>query len=638
LIRSIAWLLFLILFAACSSDSGGPGDESNGDDSNVDDSNGANNGPDPSTPNNEPENPSDNTPEFNLDELPGQLRAMHRSGQTFLTWSEPDPAASYHVYRSDQPITSANLSSATQLTSRWGPLDADTSVNRHAVANAPSGFVIEDLGQPLSADSGLFVHTSAASGNAWYAVTAVLNGTENRNIASGTNTLTAAVAEQPATPAPILTVSVNGGLGRIYTQYMDYGRWNPTFNGYAFNYMVALPFDYDISRPYPLQVELHAFGNEPRFVEQAQFGQRIIQIFADDPGEDTGSIHTWWYGHAADHNYQTSGDVPTSGRIENFTEQRVLKAVDEVIERFNVDTDLVHVFGNSMGASGALTLGLRYPDVFAGIYSSQPMTDYAASPLFQFQFRTLFGEQSANLPIVNNGRYATQIADYDLNGTQPTGVWDWMDHQQQLRRRRGDEIAFLTMDFGKADDIIDWQTQGQPMFAALNDGSVGFAATALEGIGHSWQSFNAVNADLLGFGFDNQAGWRYPRSLSYPSLQNASGSASVNPGTSGDSNYNQNIDWSAANNNFHQAIVDSANRYEISLRSLADDQTVDVTPRNTQNFRPSVGSNCNWQAQRISGNEQTGSGSGSVDNDELYTAIQVPVSGGTGTRLTISCT
>lgn len=569
------------------------------------------------------------------------LSATHRSGQTFLLWDEPDSAAHYHVYRSNQPITTDNLSSATLLTSRWGPVDQHTSVNKYATDDVPGFFVVEDLGAPLDYNTGLFVHTvqTGEDGAAYYAVTAVINGSENKLLVNGSNTLSSPVDESVNTPQPVLTVSMNDGKGRIYTQYMDYVNWNPTLNGYAFNYTVAVPFNYNPEQSYPLQLQLHVFGATATVVPQSEFGWQVIQVFPNDPGEGQNAIHTWWYGHSADHNYLTDGAIPFAGRVENFTEQRILSAVNEVIanSNFNVNTDLVHAYGNSMGASGVVSLGMRYPAVFAGIYASEPMTNYATNPLFQENLRQLWGEQSQNLPIVNRGSSAQTISKYGSDGSQPTGVWDWMNHQLQLRRRTADDFAYLNMDFGKSDNVIDWLTQGRPMLQALTDAKAGFSATALAGTGHDWLAFNAVNKNQFGLGENGLAPWRYPRSLSFVSLQNASGSGQIPPGLTDTDEYNINIEWSTPHNAFHQTIVDNPNRYAISLRSLAADQTVSVTPRNTQAFRLSSGQQCNWTATSNSGSALIGSGSSTVDSNELVTAVSVPVNTGPGTRLDISC-
>lgn len=195
-----------------------------------------------------------------------ELIIQHRNGQTFITWDETTPFDGYHVYRHSAPINASNLSAAQKITTRWGPLDSDTSVNGFGSPHAPANFVIQDLGPELSDDTGLFVYTTQPgdSASAYYAVTAVSNGVES--IAS-LMTVGDPVSESVQAPRDVLTLSINGGNGRLYTQYMDYSQWNPTFNGYIYNYTVALPSNYNPSRSYSLMVEPHAHSETNKFVE-----------------------------------------------------------------------------------------------------------------------------------------------------------------------------------------------------------------------------------------------------------------------------------------------------------------------------------------------------------------------------------
>ena len=593
--------------------------------------------PEPQQPDPEPNQP-DNTDNSNNEpdnsNLVSGLSLRYRSGQTFITWDEPSSAANYHVYRSDQPISSENLGSAVLLTSRWGALDNNTSVNRYAVTDVPGYFVIDELGAPLADSTGLFVHTVDTNGTAYYAVTAVNNGVEDRTIVSRLNT--AAVEEFIGTPQPVLTLSVNGGKGRLYTQYMDYQQWNPTLNGYAFNYFVALPFNYNPSQSYPLQVELHAYGYFPTLLEEVRYQWQVIQLIPLDPGDEQNTFHTWWYGHARDHNYLRNGDTPAQGVIEYFTEQRVMKAINEMFDNsdFIIDTKLIHVYGNSMGASGSVSLGLRYPSVFAGVYASQPMMNYQASARFRTNFRRLFGTPENNLPVVNRGRYSEAIRRYGEGGSQPTGVWNWMNHHEQVRRRRADDFSYLMIDFGKADDVIDWQTQGNPTFQAFTDARVAYSATAREGVGHEWRAFDSVNQNLFQF---EVGAWRYPNDLSFPALHNASGSGRLNPPSSGDDVYQTTLEWSTPQFAFGAGIVDQANRYEVTLRSTAAAQRVDITPRKTRQFNPAANVQCNWTARNVSTGQTTDSGVTTVDGSRLVTASQVLVASGSGTRVSFNC-
>ena len=565
------------------------------------------------------------------------IQAMHRSGQTFITWTE-DAAVTgeeYHVYRSSSPITTANLAQAQKLTNKWGPLDDNTSVHQYAApgTGVPATFVISDLGMPLAASKGLFVYTTPAAqaGSWYYAVTQLTNGVEGTTITGGANSLSSSTSGIVATPQPVLTVSTNGGKGRIYTQYMDYAKWNPTFEGYAFNYSVALPDNYDPAVAWPLKLMPHAYGERFRMEPSAEYGWPLIEVFVDDSGGTTDTWQTWWYGFAADHNYKTNGQIPTSGVIENFTEQRVLKAIDEVIANFSVDPQKVHAQGHSMGASGSLSLGMRYPSVFSGIFASEPMTNYGSSPGFQNDFTALWGSQASNLPIVNRGPHASQLQQYD-----GTGIYNWMNHHEQLVSRRGDDMAFLMVGHGKADDVIDWATQGRPFIAALNAGNIGFTGEQRAGWDHNWMSFDFALDSMFSPTDGGLSAWAYPKSYSFPAITNATGSGPNVPGSTGIDFYNMKIEWSVPWNAFHADVIDIANRYEITLRSTVGAQLAEVTPRRLQAFSAPAGSVVTWQNINNANGQIVQSGTITSDPDGLVTIPRVQIGTGTGNRLVLT--
>ncbi len=567
------------------------------------------------------------------------IQAFHRSGQTFVTWTEDGAVTGegYHIYRSNAPITTANIGSAQKLTSKWGALDDQTSVHKFAAtgASVPARFVINDLATPLADNKGLFVYTTpnGASGTWFYAVTQVTNGTESFTLTAGQNTLSTGVAEQVATPQPVLTVSTNAGKGLIYTQYMDYANWNPTFQGYAYNYAVALPENYDPNVAWPLKLMPHAYGERMRFEPVAEFSWPCIELFLDDSGGGTvDRYQTWWYGFAADHNYQTNGSVPVSGSIENFTEQRILKAVDEVSALFNVDQQKIHSQGHSMGASGSLSLGMRYGNVFSGIYASEPMTDYAASPNFQTDFTVLWGSQASNLPIVNRGPYAAHLTQY--NGI---GIYNWMDHPQQLAQRRGETMAFLMVGHGKADNIIDWATQGQPFIAALNAANVGYTAEMRGAWDHNWMGFSFAQDAMFSPSIGELGDWVYPKNMSFPGLSLATGSGPNTPGNTGTNSYNMNIQWATPWNTFDAAIVDTVTRYEISLRSTnGTTQQAEVTPQRLQAFAAPAGTVVNWQNVDNDTGSIVQSGTVTSDADGLIVIPRMQIGTGTGNRLILT--
>lgn len=567
------------------------------------------------------------------------VEAFHRDGQTFLTWQEDATieGEQYHVYRHTEAITAENLVDAELLTARWGPLDDDTSRHQLASAGAPQNFVIRDLGPALSDDTGLFVYTTQAgdSSAAFYAVQLVVDG-QAQTSALALGSTEQSVAEQVDESSAVLVQSANGGRGLLFTHFMDYRQWNPSFQGYAYNYAVALPGDYDPNASYALQVNLHAYNEGARFEPQTQFDWQSIQLFVDDPGADRGTQHTWWYGFAADHNYQTDGDIPTSGVIANFTQQRVLKAIDEVIAHagINVDTSRIHALGHSMGGSGALSFGIHYGNVFSGVYASQGMTDYRSSPAFQDEFQRLWGTQADNLLIENSGPHADLISPFSADA-QATGVWDWLDHGEQLQRRRGDDFALLMFGHGKDDQVIDWQSQGRGFVADVEAANVAFTAEQRDNWGHTWMGFGFAPHTLTSDGFPDLGSFKYRGDISQIAFSDASGSSSFPVESFGTDTWNLNLDWSTAGNLWDEAIVDTPDRYEVSVRSLTTTQTVSLTPRKLQQFDLSAGETVLWQSVSLASGNVLQSGTATVDSDGLLTLSDLQVSAD-GARIVVT--
>lgn len=562
------------------------------------------------------------------------LQVVHRSGQSFITWQEDSGVTGegYHVYRSASPITTANVNQAQKLTSKWGPLDDRTSHHALTGDGAPANFVIQDLGTALTDNQGLFVYTIQAGGaGSWYyAVTEVIGGNEGQTLTAGSNSLSSPIAESIVTPQPILVSQINAGHGRVYTQFMDYANWNPTFEGYAYNYSVALPVNYDPEIAWPMRLMPHAYGERYRLESKSDYDWPVIEVFPDDAGGESGHLNSWWYGFAADHNYITNGEIPTSGHIENFTEQRLFQMMDQVRASFNVDPEAIHIQGNSMGASGALALGMRYGDYFSWIFASLPMTNYATNPLFQSELESLWGTQASNLPVVNKGPYASRLAKYNN-----TGVYDWMNLQQMVGTMRAEPMSLLMVGHGKLDDVIDWQTQGLPIVAALNNAHVAFTAENRGNWDHTWMGFDYQN-DAMFSANGERTDWIFRKDSSLIAFSNASGSGPLVSPPTGTDYYNVDLDWSVPWNNFGAAIIDSSTQFAVTLRSRAGVQTADVTPQRTAVFKATPGQTVTWQNINVSTSQVMQSGSVMADSVGLVTVPGVQILTDSGNRLVLN--
>ncbi len=589
---------------------------------------------------------------------PTGLTAQHRSGQTFLTWNENTSISGegYHVYRHTAPINAANIAQATRLTTQWGPLPEGSSIfyterDRYVDTLYPGlrNYVISDLGAPLADTVGLFVWTTKQTGNYYYAVTTVTAGGSENLVDFGAGNTTGPVAESVADPQPVLVWQSPSGNGRVYTQFMDWATFNPTFERpyahpdgglqYAYNYWVGKPTADQCGGAVPAQLPLYLYlgGHGSRYMddlvgEDEGRGDRsrywcAVEIYADDPRQ------SWYYGFSASHDYRT-GDpdttIPATGPIVNYTEARLLRSIYDTLRNphYSIDPQRIYVYGHSMGGSGALALAMRYPNVFAASYSSEPMTNYGTSNEWRGECETKWGSLTANLPISITGRYADHLAAY--NGT---GIWTWQNHQANLVNRSRDEMAHMSLAHGALDTVIHWNTQGQPVYGAFYQGRRAFSGATVEA-DHTWIGWEGMGPNVAVIDYTPFYNFSVVRNESLPGLTYASGS-SATPPPGANAAYNLNLEWSASWDNWDGAPIDTAGQWRISLRTTdGSNQTVDVTPRRLQTFNITPGANYAWENRRVSDNGLVASGNVTADANGLVTVRNFAVSPG-GNRLVL---
>ncbi len=615
---------------------------------------------------------------------PTNLAAVHHSGQTFITWTEAAGggagAPHYRVYRHTQPITAANLTQA-RLLAEVATGSGRFYANRYPVGGggtwAPryyDSLVIANRAAPLASGTGLLVWTVAAddfgggsSGQGYYAVTTVAGGVEDRSSFTAANT-TGPLAETVADPLPVEIAPPGlASNGRIYIQYMDLHTWNTTFhapnagNGYygldpadpgvadgaqyMYDYAVYMPTAADcggtLPPRLPVYVALHGWGGNtygPQLDDPDPFGWCVYRIYPIDVSE------TWYFGFAQEHDYRTDTPVADGGHIANFTEQRILRMVYDLLRQPPgppADANRVYVYGHSMGGSGTLALALRYPNVFAAAYASEPMTNYATSgdgggTDWRGDYAGKWGNVGQNLPVILRapGSWGAPLAAY-----QGTGVYSWQNHQANLTGRAEDGFVPLGIGHGLNDTVIEWNTQGQPAYAALNSAAGAWGGAVVDA-DHTWLSFAGLPPTLSSASslspFQN---FTVIRSETVPGLSNNSSGLPIPPAAAG--GYNQNVRWSASWDAWDGAPVDTATQWAMSLCYKDPDPyaadcgtgtplTVDITPRRVQQFPLVAGAEYTWENRRVVGGSLVASGIVTANGGRRVTvpAFQLEAPGG----------
>ena len=306
------------------------------------------------------------------------IRAEHRAGQTFVTWREGTTAGTrYRVYRSSFRIDDdSDLGDAELL----GEVDDRSSRNqgRSLASGDEHRWVISPGEGELAANEGLFVYTvERASTRAYYAVTSVLEGREDKRIDTDENATDSRLEETPAPPQPVL--QERDSSGELWAHWVS-DRATPFMpalspwpsSGFNFRFEPG-----SASGRRGLVLRLHSAGQTysqgwpHRFEVQ---GDVDILALSDLQPYTSWSL---WFGAQ-----ERLPDAPGPGtRVWNYTQQRIFWTLDWMRARLGTthDPERVYVVGGSMGAIGAMWLATEAPERFAAVLCRNGLFDLRAT-------------------------------------------------------------------------------------------------------------------------------------------------------------------------------------------------------------------------------------------------------------------
>jgi len=485
--------------------------------------------------------------------------AFCRGGQVFLHWSDPASIyTSYRVYRSARPIDSAAaLDEAALVVSNARPKTAKDQVatyiaSRQSQPDPNIGLRLTDLGPPLDPLDQLEVMTVSAAGRNYYAVTGVKpDQSEDRVIVPGENSLTSPIDEVPGDPCPVLEEegALNVG-GYIYPwkTYTWYRRADEALrDGEPTKITVTLPANQAAS--YRMMLYLHAYGGTN--VKQPWWSMIVVSPCDYTPGLPY-SGHTWWSG------YCDSYPNVTTGTVVNYSENMLVRMIEWAEATFPVDPNRVFVSGGSMGGTGAISFGMRHPELIAGIYAQVPQVNPGLPGIGwpQTQLEAIWGAVSTNLP-----------------SSDGPGIWDRMN-MTRYAAEHTEDMPFLKVQNSKNDTTLLW-FQIPDFYRNLNASRHGSICAWGQG-GHGSSSTGLPSAFL---NFDIYS--KIYRNRSYVAVSNSS--ANNDPGNGdpldGDSvgQMNAGYDWTI--------LADTADQWKALIKYTAGAAAcADISARRLQGF------------------------------------------------------
>ena len=172
-------------------------------------------------------------------------------------------------------------------------------------------------------------------------------------------------------------------------------------------YALFIPEGYDESKSYPLMVALHGLNSTPRQILSYPGFTKLAQQHGYLLAAPMGYNSRGWYG----------GRGPTSRRwdptnLGELSEKDVMNVLEIVRKEFNVKSDRIFLMGHSMGGGGTWHLGIKYPDVWAGLAPIAPATFRSPSNLEKIKTTPVVliqGDKDRLVPVENARRWADKM-------------------------------------------------------------------------------------------------------------------------------------------------------------------------------------------------------------------------------------
>jgi hypothetical protein len=541
---------------------------------------------------------------------PANMEAFFRSGQVFITWDEVTNGQKYIIYWSTSPITAGDLTTANY---RYEVAQGSAG-NKQLAQNTGTGSMFESRGcvpvpdftrnviTPLDpatsgnaaqvpSTKGLIVFTTHQAGDYYYAVTAVVGGTEDKTVDNG-NTV-GPVSETVEDPEPVLIWQSDTMLARIYLQYTDVDSVNPTHTGtYAWPYWLGVKRGYDpTGNRGTLRLHVEGYSGKIRGTNYGQYNDFDgVTVRPHGSGD-------WWFGWSQTYQYDTStatygssNPVVDEGPIYNYVQARIMNFLkwmifDEPYYSHRIDTNRVYVVGGSMGGGGSMMLCMNYPDFFAYGTPRVPPTNFLETDWTWLRnCEASWGTGTDDNIKVHFTGWRSERLEQEYGGMN---CHDWLNLQETILLMEGTDLPWIAMCSGGQDPSVDYPAQGREHYQSLNDSRRAWSGRMdswrghyCEGNGHHQLGSIRKNHSIIAF---SDAG--HNANLPLPLAPVA------DPQTSYYFNHHLIYSTPFYSAGGYQDQVDEMNRYEVVLVSwkvpygtdLGDD-VADITPRRLQNF------------------------------------------------------
>jgi hypothetical protein len=502
------------------------------------------------------------------------------------------PHVRYRVYRGERPITPANLHEAERVGETTPLCGYDQRMviifsrgeyyqKHERPENIIPTYCVEDF-KGLTPGEAFYCHTVRRPGRAYYAVTSMVDGTENCARLTAANSLARPLVERAGTPRPVRYFTTPSTVRARHTKSVEH--WHllwlaPPFANLPQNtpkrICVAVPEDF--KAPGPMLIDTR--GSLGREGGQADtLGSLSLRM------EHEGGV-AYNSGRGTLRSFRET-------RLDYYPERHLFHVIAWARRRWRVDPARIS------GTKGmSIHLAIRHPEVFRVFWPDRP-------EFYSNDFDSKWNPRGWNL--------ARVLGPPELVRT-PDGspAWDIYNVAWYMARDPGRDIPFMGCLFSQPKDgnhgaEYGWQDDPKG-WAALQQHRQPYVAQW----GHQGGIDTEVRRGLWDLRWD-----RSVPAFSNCSLDNSPGNGDPDDGDP----------WGQINGYLfweYETIVDEPGRWEMTVYLVPGCPearcTVDLTPRHRSRFHPKAGAKFRWTNTDVATGKPLQSGTVTADRSGLVT-------------------
>lgn len=182
--------------------------------------------------------------------------------------------------------------------------------------------------------------------------------------------------------------------------------------GKEMEYALFVPKKYDKDKKSPLMIALHGLGSNPqqiiRYPGLTDLAEKHGYIVAAPMGYNSKG----WYGVKGQ---KSAKDMPEN--LGELSEKDVMNVLAIVRKEFGVDDNRIYLMGHSMGGGGTWHLGIKHPDIWAGLAPIAPAIFRKPDEVAKIKHIPVIlvqGDQDKLVPVAGARRWADQMKKLDM--------------------------------------------------------------------------------------------------------------------------------------------------------------------------------------------------------------------------------